>query len=274
MEFYPEHVVPLGSSAAPVPGRALVADDVTFSYPSSDEPVLQGVSLRIEPGEVVALVGENGSGKTTLAKLLSGLYSPDRGRVVWGDRPIDEKTRPSLRASVAIIFQDFLRYGLSARDNVALGRDERYDDTPAVVEAAERAGAHEIIEGLPSGYETQLGPQFWGGTELSVGQWQRIALARAFFRDAPILILDEPTASLDARAEHELFESLRELLEGRSALLISHRFSSVRTADRIYVMEHARISEHGSHDELMARRGTYAQLFNLQAAAYTDRALL
>lgn len=274
MEFYPEHVVPLASSAAPVAGRALSAEDVTFTYPSGDRPVLHGVSLRIEPGEVVALVGENGSGKTTLAKLLSGLYSPHGGSVVWGDTALDEETRPSLRASVAIIFQDFLRYGLSARDNVALGRHERYDDTPAVVAAAKRSGANEIIEALPSGYETQLGPEFWGGTELSIGQWQRIALARAFFRDAPILILDEPTASLDARAEHELFESLRELLEGRSALLISHRFSSVRTADRIYVMEQGRITEHGTHEELMARRGSYAQLFNLQAAAYTDRALL
>ena len=274
MEFFSERSVPLGSAAAPIADRTLAAEEVSFSYPSGDRPVLHGVSLRIEPGEVVALVGENGSGKTTLAKLLSGLYSPDGGRVVWGDRALDDETLPSLRASVAIIFQDFLRYGLSARDNVALGRHERYDDTPAVVEAASRAGAHELIEALPSGYETQLGPQFWGGTELSVGQWQRIALARAFFRDAPILILDEPTASLDARAEHELFESLRGLLEGRSALLISHRFSSVRTADRIYVMEQGRISEEGSHEELIARRGTYAQLFNLQAAAYTDRALL
>jgi ATP-binding cassette, subfamily B, bacterial len=274
MELLPNQAVPLRSSAAPVAGRALAAEDVIFTYPSGDEPVLHRVSLRIEPGEVVALVGENGSGKTTLAKLLSGLYSPDAGRVVWGESALDEETRRSLRASVAIIFQDFLRYRLSARDNIALGRHECYDDTPAIVEAAERSSAHEIIEALPSGYETQLGPEFWGGTELSIGQWQRIALARAFFRDAPILILDEPTASLDARAEHELFESLRELLEGRSALLISHRFSSVRTADRIYVMEHGRITEDGSHEELMARRGTYAHLFNLQAAAYTDGALL
>lgn len=156
---------------------------MSFTYPSGDGPALRRVSLRIEPGEMVALVGENGSGKTTLAKLLSGLYEPEAGRIL-GDRALDEETRTSLRASVAIIFQDFVRYGLSARDNVALGRHERYDDSVGVVEAAERSGAHEMIEELPSGYETQLGPHFWGGTELSVGQWQRIALARVLPRRA------------------------------------------------------------------------------------------
>lgn len=270
LNLLPDPPVPLRRERVVREPRALAADAVSFTYPSGSRPALRAVSLRVEPGEVVALVGENGCGKTTLAKVLSGLYAPDGGRVLWGDQVVDDERRADLRDSVAVIFQDFVKYRLSARDNIALGRHEHYADLERVERAAARSGADDAIEPLPAGYETQLGPEFHGGTELSVGQWQRIALARAFFRDAPVLILDEPTAALDARAEHELFESLRALVAGRSALVISHRFSSVRSANRIYVMQAGEIVEHGTHDALMGERGLYAELFMLQAASYAD----
>jgi len=244
---------------------------VWFAYPGSDVPALCGVSLTMEPGEVVALVGANGSGKTTLAKLLGGLYVPGRGRVLLHDTDTDTAGpgRAALRADVAVLFQDFLRYALPARDSVALGRHERYEDEAAILAAARAAGAHDDLAALPRGYETQLGPAFLGGIDLSIGQWQKIALARAFFRDASFVILDEPTAALDPRAEHDLFTRTRELFAGRSVLLISHRFSTVRDADRIYVLDAGAVVEHGPHDALVAQGGTYAELFGLQAAAYS-----
>jgi ATP-binding cassette subfamily B protein len=226
------------------------------------------VSLEIGAGEVVALVGENGSGKTTLAKIIAGLYRPQAGRVLWDGVDVAAVDADELRRAVAVVFQDFERYLLPARENVGLGRHERIDDLPAIVAAARRADADEFLGRLPEGYETMLGREFAGGYDLSIGQWQRIALARAFFRDAPFVILDEPTAALDARAESRLFDGIRDLLEGRSVLLISHRFSSVRSADRIYVLDEGRVLEHGSHDDLMAAAGRYAELFPLQAAAY------
>ncbi len=251
----PGHEAP---AAAPEPVR-VEARDVSFTYHAGDRPALRGVSVRLEPGEVVALVGANGSGKTTLAKLLAGLYEPDSGEVRWNGA-----------AATAVAFQNYQQYILTARDNIALGRHERFHDDDGVHVAAQRSGAHADLEPLPDGYRTFLGPAFIGGTDLSGGQWQRVALARLFFRDAQLVILDEPTAALDAKAEHALFASIREMMGGRSVLLISHRFSSVREADRIYVLREGEVVEEGTHDELVARGGLYAEMFALQAAAYRD----
>jgi ATP-binding cassette, subfamily B, bacterial len=243
-------------------------DAVAFAYPSRTEPSLQEISLAIEPGEVIALVGHNGSGKTTLAKLIAGLYEPTAGAVRWGDTPIGGAELPRVRATVAIIFQDFARYFLSGAENIAVGRPERIDDRVAIEAAAERAGALSALASLPDGLDSPLGPEFFGGNDLSLGQWQRVALARAFFRDAPVLILDEPTAALDARAEHELFTRVSELYRGRTVVLISHRLSSVRSADRILVLDQGRLVEQGDHASLMASDGQYAELFRLQASGY------
>ena len=253
---------------APQGFRRLRVEDVSFTYPSGASPAVAGVSMEIGAGEIVALVGENGSGKTTLAKLLCRLYLPQGGRVLWDSVDTSTVDPDGLRRSVAVIFQDFLHYALPAAENVGMGNQQWIGDLGAIRGAAVHAGAVEFLAKLPEGYETVLGPEFQGGKELSVGQWQRVALARAFFRDAPFIILDEPTAALDARAEHELFESIRTLCRGRSVLLISHRFSSVRSADRIYVLHGGRVVESGSHDELMGLGGRYAELFTLQASAY------
>ncbi|NED95086.1 ABC transporter ATP-binding protein [Phytoactinopolyspora alkaliphila] len=261
-------------SGAPAPDSfsTLSAHGLTFTYPGSTQPVLHEVSVEMKKGEIVALVGENGSGKTTLAKLLAALYEPTSGTISWDGTDISTYSRPHLRRSIAVVFQDFVRYHLTARENIGLGRPERLDDEAAIAAAAQRAGIHHAIDALPQGMDTMLSKMFKGGRDLSGGQWQRIALARAFFRDAPFVILDEPSASLDARAEHALFQSLRDLLGGRTVLFISHRFSTVRTADRIYVLGDGRVTEQGTHDELMALDGHYAELFRLQAAAYLEPA--
>jgi ABC-type multidrug transport system fused ATPase/permease subunit len=268
MEELPRAVARRPSGPAPTGFRRLHVDGVTFMYPSGDRPALTDVSLHIDAGEVVALVGENGSGKTTLAKLLARLYAPQRGSIRWDGVDISGADPDELRRSVAIIFQDFLHYYLKARDNIGFGRHEAIEKLEEIRDAARHADADAFIAALPSGYETMLGPEFEGGTDLSAGQWQRIALARAFFRDAPFVILDEPTAALDPRAEHDLFERIRALLTGRTVLVISHRFSSVRSADRIYVLEEGRVIEHGTHADLMTTGGLYAELFSLQAASY------
>lgn len=254
---------------APPPRFSLLSvDHVSFTYPSRTEPSLRDVSMHIGAGEVVALVGLNGSGKTTLAKLLAGLYAPGEGVISWDGVDAATYDPDQLRGRVAVIFQDFTKYFLSAAENVGLGRNERLGDRDAIEAAARQSGAHESIIALRDGYDTRLGAQYFGGSDLSVGQWQRVALARAFFRDAPFIVLDEPTAALDPRAELELFDRIRALARGRSVLLISHRFSSVRSADRIYVLSAGEVVEHGSHPELVARGGLYAELFGLQAAAY------
>jgi ATP-binding cassette subfamily B protein len=253
---------------APSTFARLRVEHVSFNYPGMDAPALRDVSLDIDAGQIVALVGENGSGKTTLAKLLCGLYAPASGRVLWDQTDTATVDPSSLRRSVAVLFQDFCKYFLDVHENIGVGRHERIRESDSIHQAAEHAGADAFIRDLPQGYQTLLGPEFEGGYNLSIGQWQRMALARAFLRDAPLIILDEPTAALDARAEHELFDSMRGLFAGRTVLLISHRFSSVRSADRIYVLHKGQLVEQGSHDELMHREGQYAELFMLQAAAY------
>jgi ATP-binding cassette subfamily B protein len=249
----------------------LEVEGLSFRYPGSDALVLDDVSLAIEPGEIVALVGENGSGKTTLVKLICQLYRPDRGWVRWNGIDTAGISPEAARSEMTVLFQDYVQYHLSVRDNILLGRPDGTDDDDAIRAAAEAAGADKFLTALPRGYDTRLGREFYGGYELSVGQWQRLALARAFFRGGSFLILDEPTASLDPRAEADLFAQMRQLAHGRSVLLVSHRFSSVRSADRIYVLEAGRIVEHGDHDSLMGLGGLYAELFTLQAEAYLSR---
>jgi ATP-binding cassette, subfamily B, bacterial len=255
--------VPPGT-ARPLCG-AVTLHDVRFRYPERERPALDGVDLRIGAGEVVALVGENGSGKTTLAKIVAGLYEPEEGGLEWdGDRvPASD-----VRASVSMIFQDFVRYQMAVRENVAVGDPDRPPDDAPVASAVERAGFASTLDSLPDGLDTMLGRELDEGTDLSGGQWQRLALARALFRDRPLVVLDEPTAALDPRAEAALFRDVRAVLDGRAALLISHRFSSVRLADRIYVLDAGRVVECGTHDELIAKKGQYAELYALQSAAY------
>ena len=263
---------PARMPSRPARFAGLEVDRVSFHYPDTDVPVLTDVSLSVKPGEIVALVGENGSGKTTLVKLICKLYEPQGGRIVWNGRDVREVEPEDVRAQTTILFQDYVKYHLTAHENIALGRVERREDPRVVAAAAGLAGADGFIGRLPDGYGTRLGRQFYGGHELSIGQWQRLALARAFYRGGDFLVLDEPTASLDARAEHELYTQMRRLAGGRSVLLISHRFSSVRSADRIYVLGGGRITESGSHDELVALGGHYADLFRMQAEAYLGQA--
>lgn len=253
------------------PFNGLALRDVWFRYPAAKRSSLRGVSIDVRAGDVVALVGLNGSGKTTLAKVLAGLYEPDAGTITWNGVDVSVCGPEQLRDNVAVIFQDFVRYQLTVNDNIAMGRHERYDDRDAAVEAASRAGVHEAIQALADGYDSQLGTHFIGGSDLSLGQWQRVALARAFFRDAPLMILDEPTASLDAEAEAALFADVRLLCRARAVLLISHRMSSVRTADRIYVLDDGVVTEQGTHDELIACDGRYAELFRIQADSYLSK---
>lgn len=257
-------------SAAPAPAALnepveVEVRDVYFRYANSDRDALQGVSLSVKPGEVVALVGENGSGKSTLAKLIAGLYRPRLGAVTWNS------AEPSA-GGAAFAFQDFARYDFTAGENIALGRPSSLSDGEAVRRAAGLAKAAPFVDELPQGYDTRLGSHFTGGVDLSGGQWQRLALARMFFRDCPLVILDEPSAALDPKAERELFDDIGQLYADRTVILISHRFANVRAADRIYVMAAGRVTESGTHDELMALRGHYAELFNLQAAAYQPAA--
>ncbi len=259
------------SDARPMPRpvrHGLVFEDVGFRYPDSERWAVRNVSFRIGPGERVALVGENGAGKTTLVKLLTRLYDPTEGRILLDGVDLRAYDLDDLRRSIGVIFQDFFRYDLRARENIAVGRIEALGDEERIVDAARKSLAADVIAGLEGGYEQMLGRRFEGGANLSGGEWQKIALARAYMRDAQILVLDEPTAALDARAEYQVFQRFTELTRGRMAVLISHRFSTVRMADRILVLEDGRVLEDGSHEELVAAGGRYAELFNLQAAGY------
>ena len=248
--------------------RGIEFRGVGFRYPESDEWVLRGIDLKIPPGEKIALVGHNGAGKTTLIKLLSRLYDPTEGAILLDGINIRELDPIELRQKIGVIFQDFVRYHLPVSENIGFGQIEAADRMDRIVESARKSGADAMIEGLPEGYQTLLGRWFHGGHELSLGQWQRVALARAFMRDAEILVLDEPTASLDARTEYEIFQHFKELTAGKMAILISHRFSTVRMADRIVVIQGGQIVEIGSHEELLRMEGTYAQLFSMQAEGY------
>jgi ATP-binding cassette subfamily B protein len=251
--------------------QQITAERLTFAYPGSDTPAVREVSVRLGRGEIIALVGENGSGKTTLAKLLAGLYAPQAGQVRWDETLVTELDPQVVRRAIAVIAQDHTHWPMSAADNIAMGDDLT---TPGVRESVEHAattsGADQVIATLPNGLDTLLDKRFDGGQELSGGQWQRLAAARGFYRDAPLLICDEPTAALDARAEHHLFEQIRDHARAndRTVLLITHRLASVRHADRIYVLDGGRVTEHGGHQELMDLGGLYAELYTLQASAY------
>lgn len=242
--------------------------NVSFRYPDKDAWALRNVSLTIRPGEKIALVGANGAGKTTLIKLLTRLYDPTEGQILLDGVDLREYDLDDLRRAIGVIFQDFVRYHATAGDNIGFGHIERMQDDGRIVDAAQRGGADEVIAKLPEGYETMLGKWFTDGQELSGGQWQKIALGRAFMRDGEVLVLDEPTSALDAEREYEIFQRFRELTAGRIAVLISHRFSTVRMADRIAVLEGGQLTELGSHRELLELDGTYAHLFNLQAEGY------
>ncbi|MDQ6693849.1 MAG: ABC transporter ATP-binding protein/permease [Chloroflexota bacterium] len=242
--------------------------NVTFTYPGKEEPALRNVSFTIRPDEAVALVGQNGAGKTTIVKLLTRLYDPDDGQILLDGHDLKEYSLESLHAATGVIFQDYVTYFFTAAENIGVGRLADMENMAMVESSARKSGADGVIEKLPKGYGTTLGKWFDEGHQLSGGEWQKVALARAFMRDAEILVLDEPTASLDARAEYEIFAQMKELTRGKMAFFISHRFSTVRLADRIFVLENGTISEAGTHTDLLALDGTYAELFNLQAAAY------
>ena len=266
-----EPLMPQPTSPRPVPRpfrQGFEFRRVSFQYPGQDFWALRDVSLTITPGEKIALVGPNGAGKTTLIKLLTRLYDPTEGQILLDGVDLRDYDLNDLRHRIGVIFQDFVRYHMAAFENIGFGQVEALEDRPRIEAAAAKSGADSIIDGLPEGYETTLGRWFSRGRELSGGEWQKIALARAFMRDCEILVLDEPTAALDAENEFQVFQQFRQLTADKSAILISHRFSTVRMADQIYVIEGGAITERGSHDLLMAQQGTYARLFTLQAESY------
>jgi ATP-binding cassette subfamily B protein len=257
-----------GAIAVPRPIRqGFEFRNVSFAYPNGRE-VLSGVNFKLSPGERIALVGENGQGKTTIVKLLTRLYDPTGGHILLDGIDLREYDQEDLWREIGVIFQDFMRYDLTATENIAMGRIEEKENIFRIRSAAQKSLAEEVIRKLPRGYDQQLGTRFDGGADLSGGEWQKLALARAYLREAQVLVLDEPTASLDAKSEHEVFHRFAELTRGKMAMLISHRFSTVRMADKIFVLQGGRIAEEGPHDQLMQNRGRYAEMFELQAASY------
>lgn len=269
LAFEPHIKAPASPRPVRVPFQYGISfQNVSFRYPGRAEPALDHVSFDIGLGETVALVGRNGAGKTTLVKLLTRLYDPDEGQILIDGVDIREYDPARLRHEIGVIFQDYVTYHLTASENIAVGRLDELDNRERVGRSAAQSGADEVIARLPQGYDTTLGKWFDQGHQLSGGEWQKIALARAFMRDAQILVLDEPTAALDAQAEYEIFARMKSLTHGKTGLFISHRFSTVRLADRIVVLEGGKLVEQGSHDELLLAGGRYAELFNLQAASY------
>jgi ATP-binding cassette subfamily B protein/ATP-binding cassette subfamily C protein len=256
----------------PAPFAELVLDEVSLVYPGATSPAVDRVSLTLRRGETVALVGENGSGKTSIARLLAALYPPTSGEIRWDGRPVTDVPAERLRQHIAVISQEYWHWPFTARDNIRVGDLDRNADRPdrEVYAAARAAGADTMIEALPYGYDTLLDRMFADGQELSGGQWQRLAAARGLYRDAPLLICDEPSAALDARAEHALFRQLYSAGTNRTTVLISHRLANVRHVDRVYLIHGGRITEQGSHAELIAAGGHYAELFALQASGYQD----
>jgi ATP-binding cassette subfamily B protein len=268
-EVKPEILSPANPRSFPNPiERGFEFEDVGFRYPGSERWAVRHLSFTLHAGEVLALVGENGAGKTTLVKLLARLYDPVEGRILLDGHDLRDYDLEALRGNMGVIFQDFVRYNLSAGDNIAVGKIAARDDRARIERAAKRSQADEVIAKLPGGYQQMIGRRFKNGVELSGGEWQKIAIARAYMRDAAVLILDEPTAALDARSEFEVFQRFKELSSGKTAILISHRFSSVRMADRILVLAEGQIEAAGTHDELLAQSGRYSELFELQAAGY------
>ena len=266
----PSHYAPGEAEVGTSPGDGIRFEEVSFAYPGSSHQALQGVSLHVRPGEKLALVGENGSGKTTLIKLLTGMYAPTSGRVLMDGLDVRSWDPVALRRRIGVIFQDFARYQFKIGENIGAGDVDAFDDAERWAEAAERGMVDDFLDRLPEGFETQLGKWFKNGQELSGGQWQKVALARAFMREsADVLVLDEPTAAMDAEAESRIFERVKAMSEDRMAILISHRFSTVRLADRIIVLHDGRIEENGTHAELMDNDGRYAHLFTLQAQGYS-----
>src|SRR6266699_2522099 len=241
---------------------------VSFSYPGSSRLILDGLNFRFHPGERVALIGEHGQGKTTIVKLITRLYDPTAGEILLDGIDLREYSLEDLYREIGVIFQDFMRYEMTARENIAVGQIGEINNTALLQMAAEKSGAQEVIARLPAEYEQMLGRRFEGGVDLSGGEWQKLALARAYLRDSQLLVLDEPTAALDARSEYQVFRRFSELTSGKMALFISHRFSTVRMADRIVVLENGRIAEEGTHEKLTRMGGRYAEMFELQAASY------
>ena len=274
LDLEPKVKEPLYPHPLPRPmKKGIVFDHVSFHYPAGRENVLEDISLSIAPGEVVALVGENGSGKTTLVKLLCRLYDPVGGVITMDGTDLREFQTTALRREISVVFQDYVKYHLTARENIWLGNAHMPPEEERIVEAARQADVDCLINRLPKGYDTILGRWFEDGEELSLGEWQKVALARAFLRDSQIIVLDEPTSSLDAKSEYEVFKRFRQLLNGRAAILISHRFSTVQMADRVFVFENGCISENGAHSELVLKGGKYAQLFEKQAHHYRKQEL-
>jgi ATP-binding cassette subfamily B protein len=269
LDLKPRIIAKAGSRAVPRPIHdGFVFDHVSFRYPRSDAWAVRDLSFALPPNQAVALVGENGAGKTTLVKLLTRLYDPDEGRILLDGVNLRDYEPDDLWANLGVIFQDFVTYHFLLRENIAVGQIEELANQPRVLEAARRGMADRVAARLERGYDQQLGTQFEGGVDLSGGEWQKIALARAYMRDAQVVILDEPTAALDARAEYEVFQQFTALTRRKIAVVISHRFSTVRMANQILVLERGRLVQQGAHAELLSRGGLYAELFNLQAEGY------